>query len=84
METWRNSEDTKALLKFIIKQKLDLEDYNQLVDLIEANFLVYKKGKGITDCTDELVDAIIDWEKGHQTSSLEKLITDNFVIYDIQ
>lgn len=81
---WDNTTDTQALIKFIIKQKLDLEQYDSLVPLIEENFLVYKTAHDTTDFTRELVDAIIDWEKGNQRSSLEKLITDNFLIYDMQ
>lgn len=75
-----NLKHTRLLLDFIIKQELLLEDYPSLKPRIQENFIVYKKGGGITHYANELLTDIIDWENGKQFSSLEKLIDDNYVI----
>ncbi len=75
-----NNKRVKQVIDFIIKQELDLSEYDKLKPLIKQNFFVGKKGMGIESFSDELIDCVIDWEKGNQNSSLEKLLSDNFVI----
>ena len=77
----KSKRDTQALLKLIIDQKLDLSEYHALAPLIKGNFMIYKEGRGLENFTDCLIDAIIKWEQGQQTSSLEKLINENFIVW---
>lgn len=77
----KKERDTKELINFIINEKLDLEEYYSLVPKISKKFMVNKPGKGIETFTDQLVEAVINWERGNQHCSLEKLLYDNFLIY---
>lgn len=78
---WDNKKDTERLLDFIIKQELDLKDYQRLQPMINEKFMICKTGKGIQNFTNELIDDIIDWENGNQHSSLQHLICSNYVVF---
>lgn len=73
-------QNTRDLLAFIIKQKKELKDYMQLVPLLQARFTITKPGCGKTDHTQILVQRIISWENGNQTTSLEETLNDLFFI----
>lgn len=78
---WNNKKDTIALIDLIIEQKMDLKDYHLLKPIIQKKFMVQKPAHGMTYYFDELLEDIIDWENGNKNSSLEKLISDKYLIF---
>lgn len=92
IEDGRNGADpsrkraTIELLEFIILQDIpDVNGYPALVPLIREKFDVYKRTENEiqywVDFTLEMVTDIINWERGNQTGTLEKMLNDGYHIY---
>lgn len=72
---------TQQLIGFIIDQELNLEEYkDKLPSKIHQHFEIINNQYDTPYAVEALVGEIVDWEKGKQSSSLEKYIDENYTI----
>ncbi len=69
----------KKVIDFIIEQGLELSDYPKLAEPLRKKFSI-KHRHNDEDATDELIVAVMFWEKHTEIyDSLEKFLNDRFV-----